>query len=123
MFLQRLLTQNPELALAAVRLHQSERVRADTYLIDLDTVAANAGYIRAAAEAHGLSVYFMAKQYGRNPDVSATLVAAGLSSAVCVDLQCLNAHVRHGIPVGHVVHLVQPDRVPKRPFSRRIRKW
>lgn len=110
MFLQRLLRRNPELALAAVRLHQSGLVRANTYLVDLDTVAANAGYIRAAADAHGLAAYFMAKQYGRNPDVSATLVAAGLPSAVCVDLQCLSAHVRHGIPVGHVGHLVQPDR-------------
>ncbi len=110
MFLQRLLSRNPELALAALRLHQSERIRANTYLIDLDTAAVNAGHIRRAAAARGLSVYFMAKQYGRNPDLSATLVTAGLPSAVCVDRHCLNAHVRHGIPVGHVGHLVQPER-------------
>ena len=110
MFLQRLLTRNPELALAAVRLHQAERVRAGTYLIDLDMAALNAGHIRRAAEARQLSVYFMAKQYGRNPDLSATVVAAGLPAAVCVDRQCLDAHVRHRIPIGHVGHLVQLDR-------------
>jgi predicted amino acid racemase len=110
MFLQRLLTHNPELALAAVRLHQAERVRAGTYLIDLDMAAQNAGQIRRAADARQLSVYFMGKQYGRNPDLSMTLVAAGLPAAVCVDRQCLDAHVRHGIPIGHVGHLVQLDR-------------
>jgi len=110
MFLQRLLTRNPELPLAAVRLHQAERVRAGTYLIDLDMAAHNAEHIRRAADARQLSVYFMAKQYGRNPDLSASLVAAGLPAAVCVDRQCLDAHVRHGIPVGHVGHLVQLDR-------------
>jgi predicted amino acid racemase len=110
MFLRRLLERNPELALAAVRLHQAGRVQANTYLIDLDTVSANAGYIRSAAVTHGLSVYFMAKQYGRNPDTSAALVSAGLPKAVCVDLQCLHAHRRHGIPIGHVGHLVQAHR-------------
>ena len=110
MFLRRLLDRNPELALAAVRLHQAGRIQPNTYLIDLDTVTANAGHIRSAAATNGLSVYFMAKQYGRNPDTSAAVVAAGLPRAVCVDLQCLHAHQRHGIPIGHVGHLVQAQR-------------
>src|SRR6185503_455555 len=58
----------------------------------------------------GVQVYFMAKQYGRNPDASRAVLAAGLPSAVCVDLQCMAAHVRHGVPVGHVGHLVQVPR-------------
>jgi len=82
-FLPRLLERNPELALAAVRLHQAGEVQANTYLIDLDTVTANAGHLYAAAVANRLSVYFMAKQYGRNPDTSAAAVAAGLPMAVC----------------------------------------
>ncbi|MDQ6671621.1 MAG: alanine racemase [Chloroflexota bacterium] len=110
MFLQRLLERNPELALAAVGLHQAGRVQANTYLIDLDTVTANAVFIAAAAAAQGLSGYFMAKQYGRNPDTSAAVAAAGLPKAVCVDLQCLDAHRRHGIPIGHIGHLVQAPR-------------
>ena len=91
-------------------MHQAGRIQANTYLIDLDTVTANAGHIRSSAAASGLSVYFMAKQYGRNPDTSAAVVAAGLPKAVCVDLQCLHAHQRHGIPIGNVGHLVQPHR-------------
>lgn len=110
MFLRRLLERNPQLALSAVQLHQAGHVSANTYLIDLDTLANNAAHIRQAAQAHGLSVYFMAKQYGRNPDASAVLVAAGLPAAVCVDLQCLHAHLRHGISIGHVGHLVQAHR-------------
>ena len=33
---------------------------------------------------------------------------------MCVDTQDLRAHVRHGIPIGHVGHLVQPHRIPLR---------
>jgi predicted amino acid racemase len=109
-FLERLRARNPELAAAAVRLHQAGLVQANTYLIDLDTMTRNAGHIRSAAAAAGVQVYFMAKQYGRNPDASHVVQAAGLPSAVCVDLQCMAAHVRHGVPVGHVGHLVQVPR-------------
>jgi predicted amino acid racemase len=110
MFLGRLVARNPELATAAVRLHQAGRLRANTYLLDLDTMAANARHLRAAADAHGLSIYFMAKQFGRNPDACRALTAAGLPAAVCVDLQGMEAHRRHGVPIGHVGHLVQAHR-------------
>jgi predicted amino acid racemase len=52
----------------------------------------------------------MAKQFGRNPDACKTLVEAGVPSAVAVDIQGMEAHVRSGTPVGHVGHLVQPHR-------------
>jgi predicted amino acid racemase len=110
MFLERLRARNPELVRAAVRLHQAGLVRANTYLLDLDTLANNAEHIRSAAQGCGVQVYFMAKQFGRNPDASQTLLKAGLPSAVCVDAQCMEAHVRHGIPIGHVGHLVQTNR-------------
>ncbi len=110
MFLERLLARNPELATAAVRMHQAGKVRANTYLLDLDTMSANAARFRAAAEENGLFVYFMAKQFGYNPDACRALIAARLPSAVCVDMQGLAAHRRHGVPVGHVGHLVQPHR-------------
>ena len=110
MFLERLRARNPDLAEAAIRLHQAGELRANTYLIDLDTMARNAAHVRAAAEACGVQVYFMGKQFGRNPDASRAMVEAGLPSAVCVDLQCMEAHVRSGVPVGHVGHLVQTNR-------------
>lgn len=110
MYLNRLVSRNPTLAEAAVRLHQEGSLHANTYLIDLDTMRANATAIKRAADAEGLSLYFMAKQFGRNPDACRTLVEAGVPSAVAVDIQGMEAHVRHATPVGHVGHLVQPHR-------------
>ena len=110
MFVGRLISHNPRLALAAVRAHQEGRLLSGTYLIDADAMAANARTIKDAADAEGLSVYFMAKQFGRNPDACRAVVDAGLGATVAVDTQCLEAEVRHGIPVGHAGHLVQPHR-------------
>src|SRR5919199_4028993 len=110
MFLDRLVDANPEFVMAAVRLHQSGEVRANTYLIDLETLGRNSIAIKAAADAEGLAVYFMAKQFGRNPDACRTIAAAGLTQAVAVDLQGMEALARSGTRVGHVGHLVQPHR-------------
>lgn len=109
MFLARLIERNPQLAAAAVRLHQQGEVLANTYLLDLDQFSANAAVIADAAQAAGLTSYFMAKQYGRNPEASRAVVSA-IPSAVCVDLQDMEAHSRNNIPIGHVGHLVQPHR-------------
>ena len=61
MFLDRLIERNHGLPLAAARLHQSGAVRANTYLIDLDTLAENARSIKQASDDQGLSLYFMCK--------------------------------------------------------------
>ncbi|MYW01983.1 hypothetical protein GT354_27640, partial [Streptomyces sp. SID3343] len=110
MFLDRLLRHNRPLVDAVVTAHQEGRLLANTYVIDLDTVARNAAYIAEAARGHGLDTYVMAKQYGRNPDVTRAAIGAGLGPVVAVDTACLAAATRHGIPVGHVGHLVQPHR-------------
>lgn len=110
MFLDRLLATNADLATAAVRLHQSGAVRANTYLIDLDAMRANADAIKRAADDAGLSLYFMSKQFGRNPDACRALREAGVPAAVAVDIPCMEAVRRSGIPIGHVGHLVQPHR-------------
>ncbi len=110
MFLARLLADNPRLPLAAVRAHQAGALLPGTYLIDLDAFEANAALLADAAAAAGLAVYYMAKQYGRNPDACRAAVRSGLPSTVAVDMQCLEAETRHGIPVGHAGHLVQLHR-------------
>lgn len=110
MFLKQLLRRNSVLALEAGRLHQSGRIRANTYLLDVDSMVANAYVFRRSANALGLQTYFMAKQFGYNPDACRALIEAGMPSAVCVDVQGLEAHRRNGIAVGHVGHLVQPQR-------------
>jgi len=108
MFLDRLVSLNPGLPKAAARLHQSGAVRSNTYVIDLDALGANARIIKEAADANGLSLYFMSKQFGRNPDACRALRDAGVSAAVAVDVQDMEAVRRSGVPVGHVGHLVQP---------------
>ncbi|GGO91630.1 alanine racemase [Wenjunlia tyrosinilytica] len=110
MFLRRLRETNPGLAAAAVRLHQEEALLANTYLLDLDALHANASAQVSEAARHGLSLYAMAKQFGRNPDALRTLAEAGIDRAVCVDLQGMEAVLRAGTRVGHVGHLVQPHR-------------
>lgn len=110
MFIDRLRTHNPGLATAAVELHQQGVLRANTYLIDTDAVAANVRAIRAAADAAGLKLYAMTKQFGRNPDVCDAIVDAGIPATVAVDIQCMEAVQRSRMRIGHVGHLVQPHR-------------
>jgi predicted amino acid racemase len=110
MFLSRLLDRNPRLAQAAVALHQGGELKANTYLLDTDAFETNARAIAEAAARHGLTVYAMTKQFGRNPDACGAIAAAGIDRAVAVDLQCMEAVARGPLRVAHVGHLVQPHR-------------
>lgn len=110
MFIDRLRTLNPGLITAAVSLHQGGALAANTYLLDLDGIAANVKAIRAAADACGLSLYAMTKQFGRNPDACDAIVDAGIPATVAVDIQCMEAVQRSRMRIGHVGHLVQPHR-------------
>ena len=111
MFLQRLIERNPRLLETAIELHQSGRIPPNTWVIDLDAIAENAGLLAAEAKRLGLSTYVMSKQYGRNPYVSAVALANGLNKMVAVDVQCSLQLRRYGIPVGHMGHLNQ---IPRR---------
>lgn len=110
MFIDRVRTHNPGLVSAAVALHQEGALYANTYLIDTDAVAANVRAIRTAADAAGLQLYAMTKQFGRNPDVCDAIVDAGIPATVAVDIQCMEAVQRSRMRIGHVGHLVQPHR-------------
>jgi predicted amino acid racemase len=107
MFLQRIVERNPDLAEAAIRLHQDGDIPPNTWVIDLDMVAANAQALSEAARRLGLSTYLMTKQFARNPYVTATALAAGLDNTVCVDITCGLQLTRYGLPVGHIGHLTQ----------------
>jgi hypothetical protein len=110
MFIDRLLALNPGLARTAVASHQGGSLAANTYLLDLDAIGANVRAIRAAADAAGLSLYAMTKQFGRNPDACDAIVDAGIPATVAVDIQCMEAVQRSRMRIGHVGHLVQPHR-------------
>ncbi|MCU1670358.1 MAG: hypothetical protein JWP40_3285 [Blastococcus sp.] len=110
MFLDVLRRRNPRLIDAAIDLHQRGELPANTYVLDLDAVTANAESFAAAAGALGLTVFAMTKQFGRNPDVCRALMAGGLEASVAVDMECARATQKAGMRVGHLGHLVQIPR-------------
>ena len=66
MFLDVIRRRNPRLIEAAIALHQSGQLPANTYVIDLDAVENNARAISSKAGSLGLTVMAMTKQMGRN---------------------------------------------------------
>lgn len=110
MFLAMTERRNPALVEAAIELHRSGAIEPDTYVIDLDAVAHNAAALAAAAERHGVELWFVAKQYGRNPLVTAT-VARHLPLAAAIDHREATALIGAGARLGNLGHLVQ---VPRR---------
>lgn len=109
-FLEVTVKRNPMLIRSAVKLYQEGKISANTVVVDLDVVEINARIIAEAAGKHGLRLYFMTKQFGRNPEMCSVIRKAGVESAVAVDLEDAQCLIRNGIPVGHIGHLVQ---IPK----------
>jgi predicted amino acid racemase len=110
MYLQRLLDRNAALLEAALELHQSGRIPPNTWVVDLDTIAANARVLAAEARRLGLTTYVMTKQHARNPYITLLALANGLDKTVAVDMQCALLLRRYGAPVGHMGHLNQIPR-------------
>ena len=110
MFLDVLRRRNPALIEAAIRLHQEGRIPANSTVVDLDTVAANAALIKTAADRAGLKCFAMTKQMGRNGDFCRAVRAGGIDEAVAVDVECARACTAAGLGLGHVGHLVQVPR-------------
>ncbi len=110
MFLDVLRRRNPRLIEQSIALHQGGRIPANSYVIDLDAVAANAGLLRAESDRHGLRIFGMTKQMGRNGSFCAALRRGGIDKAVAVDMACARACRRAGLQIGHIGHLVQIPR-------------
>ena len=77
MFLDVLRRRNPRLIEQSIALHQTGKIPANTYVIDLDAVEANARKLRAEADRHGLKLFAMTKQMGRNGSFCAALRRGG----------------------------------------------
>lgn len=107
MFIDATRRRNPGLLEAAVELHRSGRIPANTYLIDVDTVRDNARLVSAAGAEHGLELLQMTKQFGRNPVVAQAVADGGIEDVVAVDFDEARVLHRHGLSIGHLGHLVQ----------------
>ncbi len=110
MFLDLLRRRNPALIDAAISLHQQQVLPANTYVLDLDTVTANAATLSAEAHRLHLTTFAMTKQVGRNPDLCRAVIAGGIDASVNVDMECARATHRAGMRIGHLGHLVQIPR-------------
>jgi predicted amino acid racemase len=110
MFLDAIRRRNPRLIEAAISLHQAGKIPANAYLIDLDAVEANARTIAAEAARHGMTVFAMTKQMGRNGDYCRAIMKGGIDASVNVDMECVRATHRAGMRIGHLGHLVQIPR-------------
>jgi predicted amino acid racemase len=106
MFLEATTQQNPDLIGFAARLHHDLAIAPNTYVIDADTVAANAARTAYAGRVNGIALNVMTKQFGRNPRIAQLICDAGLDRFVAVDVDEARVLWRAGLRVAHVGHLV-----------------
>ena len=99
--------RNPELIREAVKLHRSGEIPPDTFIVDLDAIGSNTLETAAAAKSNGIRLYYMSKQFGRNPLICKEITKSGVQKAVTIDVdECKILH-NFGFQVGHVGHLSQ----------------
>lgn len=107
MFLRATLQRNLALVETAAGLHRSRDIGPNTFVIDIDRVVENARLISETAASLNLRLHAMTKQQGRNPFLAMAAIAGGIPDAVTVDAAEARVMNLHGIPLGHVGHLVQ----------------
>lgn len=110
MFIRALKAQNPALIQAARQLWQQGAILPDTYVIDVDQVMENGRRLLEVAGRHGITLYLMTKQLGRNPWLAKKLIDLGFHGTVAVDFKEARALRNADVRVSHAGHLVQ---VPK----------
>ncbi|HEY3591527.1 MAG TPA: YhfX family PLP-dependent enzyme [Buttiauxella sp.] len=107
MFIEALKAQNPELIKAARGLWRQGAILPDTYIIDVDQVLENGRKLLDTAARHGITLYLMTKQIGRNPWLAKKLIELGFHGVVAVDFKEARTLRNANVPVSHVGHLVQ----------------
>ncbi|GEK38229.1 YhfX family PLP-dependent enzyme [Enterococcus thailandicus] len=118
MFLDVTTRRNPKLIEAAVNLHQEGLILPDTYILDLDTIEKNTKSLARDAKEQEIELFYMTKQFGRNPYVAQKIHDAGIEKAVVVDFKEALVMMEQGLPLGNVGHLVQiPQQLLKKIMS------
>lgn len=110
MFLDITRRRNPQLIEYAAWLHRRRSIPANTFVIDADSVSANAGELARAGAETGIELYVMTKQFGRNPELCRRIVDSGLDRFVAVDVEEARSLWSAGFRVAHVGHLVAVPR-------------
>lgn len=110
MFLDTVLTRNPGLVEAAAALHRDGEIPPDTYVMDLDAIEANAALLAAEAERLGISLWFVVKQLGRNPELIRA-IARHIPRYAAIDPPEARTLHAAGARAGNLGHLVQ---IPRR---------
>src|SRR3982074_26970 len=106
-FLDRTIEKNPRLVETGGRRPQEGKIPANTWLLDLDVITSNAALIKSEAARVGLRLYFMTKQYGRNPVVTKAVLGDSDAKTASVDIQCAKALHYNGLPLGNIGNLSQ----------------
>lgn len=110
MFLEKTRQENEKLIACAFDLHQRGLISPDTYILDLDMIRRNGEMMLKEAQETGVKLFFMTKQFGRNPLVATMLQDLGFDGAVAVDFREAETLRKAGIQLGNVGHIVQ---IPK----------
>ncbi|MFC9498562.1 YhfX family PLP-dependent enzyme [Streptomyces sp. NPDC056982] len=110
MFLDSLLTRNPELVDAAADLHRRGAIPPDTYVMDLDAIESNAALLAAEADRLGLTLWFVVKQLGRNPELIRA-IARHIPKYAAIDAPEARTLHAAGARAGNLGHLAQ---IPRR---------
>lgn len=113
MFLDMTMLRNPKLIEVACDLHRTGRIEPDTYVVDLDTVHANAAALAKSSRENDVELWFVSKQFGRNPCVIRA-VAEHLPLGTAIDHREADALLEVGVHLANLGHLVQ---VPRRRLS------
>jgi predicted amino acid racemase len=107
MYLERTRVLNPQLIRQAVELHQTGAVPPGSYLLDVDTVRANAEVLAGRASSAGMRLFFMSKQIGHNAEAVDSIRRAGIDKTVAVDGRSAALLAQRQVPLGNVGHLSQ----------------
>lgn len=107
MFLKELEKRNPELIDYAFKLHETQQILPDTYVVDLDMIHENTEKIVEEAKKNDVELLYMTKQLGRNPIVAKEIESAGIERAVVVDFREAEVFMKNNLKLGNVGHLVQ----------------
>ena len=110
MFLDKTIKDNKKLIDYSINLHKEGKILPDTYVIDVDTLIDNATKIYNEANKYNIKLYYMTKQFGRNPYIAKKLKDIGYEGVVAVDYKEALIMHENNIKVSHIGHLVQ---VPK----------